>query len=152
MRRGARANCIGPGEEEVTKMARKPIRGHQELEVYQLAFRAAMRLFAVSKGFPREERDSLTDQIRRSSRSVCTNLAEAWRKHRYEGAFLLKLSDAEAEAAETETWLEFAVACQYLDADANEELRDTYDHIMGILVKIIANPSPWLLPRTKARD
>jgi four helix bundle protein len=79
-------------------------------------------------------------------------LAEAWRKRRYEGAFLLKLSDAEAEAAETETWLEFAAAYQYLDTDATDELRDTYDHIMGILVKIIANPSPWLLPTMKARD
>lgn len=133
-------------------MGRKPIQSHRELEVYQLAFRAAMQIFRVSKGFPKDERYSLTDQIRRSSRSVCTNLAEAWRKRRYEGAFLLKLSDAETEAAETDTWLEFAAECQYLDADTNHEMRDIYDHIMGILVKIIGNPSPWLLPATKARD
>ena len=82
-------------------MSRKPIKTHQELEVYQLAFDVAMRIFVESKKFPVEERYSLTDQIRRSSRSVCANLAEAWRKRRYEAAFLAKLSDSEAEAAET---------------------------------------------------
>jgi len=77
------------------------IQGHQELDVYRLAFEAAMRIFELTKGFPREERYSLVDQIRRSSRSVCANIAEAWRKRRYEGAFVSKLSDAESEAAET---------------------------------------------------
>jgi four helix bundle protein len=81
-------------------MSRKLIQSHRELEVYQLAFETAMRVFELSKSFTKEERYSLTDQIRRSSRSVCANLAEAWRKRRYEGAFLLKLNDAEAEAAE----------------------------------------------------
>ena len=90
-------------------MKRKPIRSHRELEVYQLAFEVAMGIFELTKGFPPEERYSLTDQIRRSSRSVCANLAEAWRKRRYEGACLAKLSDSEAEAAETQTWIEFAV-------------------------------------------
>ena len=101
-------------------MERPRIQDHQELEVYRMAFEAAMRIFEVSKGFPREERYSLTDQIRRSSRSVCANLAEAWRKRRYEGAFLAKLSDAEAEAAETQTWLDFAVKCSYLDSDTRD--------------------------------
>jgi four helix bundle protein len=124
---------------------RPRIQDHQELEVYRMAFEAAMRIFEVSKGFPREERYSLTDQIRRSSRSVCANLAEAWRKRRYEGAFLAKLSDAEAEAAETQTWLDFAVKCSYLDTDTRDEMRQTYDHILGKLVNMIRDPSSWLI-------
>ena len=81
---------------------------HQDLEVYQLAFAAAMEIFELSKKFPVEERYSLTDQIRRSSRSVCANLAEAWRKRRYKAAFIAKLSDCESEAAETQVWIEFS--------------------------------------------
>jgi len=81
------------------------IQGHRELDVYRLAFDAAMRIFTLTKAFPREESYSLVDQIRRSFRSVCANIAEAWRKRRYEGAFVSKLSDAEAEAAETQVWL-----------------------------------------------
>lgn len=88
---------------------------HTELEVYKKAFDAATDLYHISKSFPKEETYSLTDQIRRSSRSVCANLAEAWRKRRYEAAFIAKLSDAECEAAETQVWLEFAVKCGYLD-------------------------------------
>jgi four helix bundle protein len=132
-------------------MNRKPIQSHRESEVYQLTFEAAMQLFDLSKGFPAEERYSLTDQMRRSSRSVCANLAEAWRKRRYEGAFLLKLSDSEAEAAETQTWLEFAVKCNYLDADTGRELCRTYDHILGKLVIMISNLSPWLIRRAEGR-
>ena len=130
-------------------MAGKLIRTHRDLEVYQLAFRLAMEIFRESKAFPVEERYSLTDQIRRSSRSVCANLAEAWRKRRYEGAFLLKLSDSEAEAAESQTWLEFAVKCGYLKPDVGRELYQTYDHILGKLVNMISNPSPWLMLKTK---
>jgi four helix bundle protein len=84
------------------------IRSHCELDVYRNAFDAAMEIFHASKAFPKEETYSLTDQMRRSSRSVCANLAEAWRKRRYEAAFISKLCDAEAEAAETQVWLEFA--------------------------------------------
>ena len=89
-------------------MDRVPIKSHEGLEVYQIAFGAAMEIFECSKKFPVEERYSLTDQIRRSSRSVCANLAEAWRKRRYEAAFVAKLNDCESEAAETQTWLKFA--------------------------------------------
>ncbi|NET73527.1 MAG: four helix bundle protein [Sphaerospermopsis sp. SIO1G2] len=103
-------------------MSRKAIKNHQELEVFQLAFNTAMQIFAESKKFPVEERYSLTDQIRRSSRSVCANLAEAWRKRRYEAAFIAKLSDSEAEAAETQTWLEFAVKCNYLTPETGRVL------------------------------
>lgn len=126
-------------------MKRRPIRSHVELEVYQMGFDAAMQVYEVSKRFPREERYSLTDQIRRSSRSVCANLAEAWRKRRYEGAFVHKLSDSEAEAAETQTWLEFAVRCEYLDADTGRTLYRAYDQILGKLVMMIDKPNPWLL-------
>ena len=116
-----------------------------------MAFQAAMRVFEVSKGFPHEERYSLTDQIRRSSRAVCANLAEAWRKRRYEAAFIAKLSDAEAEAAETQTWLEFAVGCGYFAPEATRELYDSYNHVLGKLVTMINNPTPWLLPSNKLK-
>jgi four helix bundle protein len=131
-------------------MRRKLVQSHRELEVYQRAFDATMRVFELSKKFPAEERYSLTDQIRRSSRSICANLAEAWRKRRYEGAFVLKLNDAEAEAAETQTWLELAVRCGYLDRAAASELYQDYDHILGKLVTMIGNPSPWLLETRRA--
>ena len=123
------------------------IRSHEELEVYQRAFEAARQVFNLSKTFPVEERYSLTDQVRRSSRSVCANLAEAWRKRRYEAAFVSKLSDSEAEAAETQTWLRFARECGYVDGPAPDDLVDNYDQIIGKLVTMIANPSPWLMKR-----
>ena len=115
--------------------------------MYKLAAEAAMRIFEVSKRFPREEVYSLTDQMRRSSRSVCANIAEAWRKRRYEASFVNKLNDAEAEAAETQTWLRFAVDCGYLVPETGDELFQTYDHIIGKLVNMIINPSPWILRR-----
>ncbi len=124
------------------------IQSHEELEVYKLAFEAAMRIFELSKSFPPEERFSLTDQIRRASRSVCTNIAEAWRKRRYEAAFVSKLNDAEGEAAETQVWLRFSIACGYLTEDVSNELYQTYDHIIGKLVNMIINPQPWLMLRS----
>jgi four helix bundle protein len=105
------------------------IKTHRDLNVYQMAFEAAMRIFELTKSFPKEETYSLTDQIRRSSRSVCSNIAEAWRKRRYEAAFVSKLNDAEAEAAETQTWLEFSGRCNYRDAAVGRELYTTYDNI-----------------------
>ena len=110
------------------------IRGHEELEVYQIAFERAMQIFELSKRFPIEERYSLTDQMRRSSRSVCANLAEAWRKRRYRAAFIAKLSDSEAEAAETQTWINFAVKCGYLNEGIGVELVSSYNSILGKLV------------------
>ena len=125
------------------------IQSHEELDVYRLAFEVAMRIFELSKGFPREETYSLTDQIRRSSRSVCSNIAEAWRKRRYEASFVNKLNDAEAEAAETQTWIRFAVDCGYLAPEIGTELHQAYDHIIGKLVNMIINPSPWILQKNK---
>jgi four helix bundle protein len=119
---------------------------HQDLEVYKKAFDAAMRIFELSKSFPKEETYSLTDQIRRSSRSVCANMAEAWRKRRYEAAFISKLSDAEGESAETQTWLEFAVRCEYLEKETGRELYKTYDEIISMLVSMISRPHLWVLP------
>jgi four helix bundle protein len=130
-------------------MNQKLIQTHRDLEVYQLAFDAAMRIFELTKQFPKEGRYSLTDQIRRSSRSVCANLAEAWRKRRYAGAFVLKLNDSEAEACETQTWIEFADKCDYLDASVGRELYRVYDNVLGKLVNMIAQPSPWLMPVRK---
>ncbi len=126
-----------------------PIESHDELDVYRLAFEAAMRIYEVTKEFPREEAYSLTDQTRRSSRSVCSNIAEAWRKRRYEAAFVSKLNDAEAEAAETQTWLRFANECNYLTNEVSNELHKTYDHIIGKLVRMISNPAPWILSRDR---
>lgn len=128
-------------------MAKEAIKSHEDLEVYQMSFNAAMKIFELSKKFPVEERYSLTDQIRRSSRSVCANLAEAWRKRRYEAAFIAKLNDCESEAAETQTWIKFAVKCGYLDVEIGREIYGTYNRILGMLVTIITNPSPWLLKR-----
>ena len=121
------------------------IRHFRELEVYQLAMDSAMQIFEVSKRFPPEEKYSLTDQIRRSSRSVCTNIAEAWRKRRYPNAFVSKLSDADAEAAETQVWLEYAVKCSHLDQSFVDKLDNTYNHIMGKLVKMLTHPEQWAI-------
>ena len=117
---------------------------HTQLDVYRKAFEEAMRVFEYSKKFPKEETYSLTDQVRRSSRSVCANIAEAWRKRRYEAAFLCKLSDAETESAETQVWIEFAVRCDYLERKTGATLFQTYDEIIRILVSMITNPKPWL--------
>ena len=119
------------------------IRSHRELDVYQMAFESAMRIFEISKSFPVEERYSLTDQIRRSSRSVCANVTEAFRKRKYQKAFISKLSDAEGEAAETQTWLDFCVKCRYIDQETYERLNTDYDFIIGKLVNMARFPEKW---------
>lgn len=120
---------------------------HRDLEVYQMGFDAAMQIFQLTKGFPKEEIYALTDQVRRSSRSVCSSVAEAWRKRRYRAAFISKLNDAEAEAAETQVWLEFSVKCGYLDATIGHDLEASYDIILGKLVTMILRPEQWILER-----
>lgn len=121
------------------------IEHHRELLVYQRAFEAATEIFELSRAFPREETYALTDQIRRSSRSVCANLAEAWRKRRYMAAFISKLSDAEAEAAETQVWLEFAVKCGYMPRDTAATLYETYTGILKTIVGMITHPQTWVI-------
>lgn len=133
-------------EEEASAVRRGGlVRRHTDLEVYKLAFAAAMRIFEVTRSFPAEERYSLVDQIRRSSRSVCANLAEGWRKRRYELAFVSKLGDSEGEAAETQTWLQFAAECGYLPRETAKEIYCEYDKILSMLIQMITNAKKWTL-------
>jgi four helix bundle protein len=122
------------------------IQKHTELDVYKKAFAVAMEIFHASKVFPEEETYSLTDQVRRSSRAVCANLAEPWRKRRYDAAFIAKLSDCESEAAETQVWLQFAVECGYIDRDHAVSFYMTYEEILRMLVAMIADSQSWLIP------
>ncbi len=124
----------------------KLVQSHTELDSYRKAFESAMQLFEHSKRFPKEETYSLTDQVRRSSRSVCANLAEAWRRRRYRAAFINKLNECEGEAAETQTWIEFAVRCGYLDRELGKTLYQEYEEVLRLLVAMLCNPDPWLLP------
>lgn len=121
------------------------IKTQRDLRVYQLSFSAGMEVFELTKSFPPEEKYSLTDQIRRSSRSVSGNLAEAWRKRRYEKAFISKLNDCEGEAAETQVWLEYALACEYITKETFDILYEKYDNILGMLVNMSINPDKWTL-------
>jgi four helix bundle protein len=125
--------------------AQRKVRTHRDLDVYQRAFAAAMEIFELSKQFPKEETYSLTDQVRRSSRSVCANLAEAWRKRRYAAAFVSKLSDAETEAAETQVWIEFAVKCGYWDRVMGASLYKSYHNIIRTIVGMINHPETWII-------
>src|SRR2546422_5945562 len=124
------------------------IRYHWQLDVYKLSVEAGMAIFAETKQYPREEMYSLTDQIRRSSRSVSGQIAEGWRKRKYEASFVSKLNDAEGEAAETQSWIEYAVKCGYMERGVGRELHRSYDRILGKLVKMGNNPGPWLLQKT----
>ena len=124
-----------------------PIKSYEELRVYQVAFESAMEIYWLSRSWPSQEKFSLIDQIRRSSGSVCGNMAEAWRKRRYPAHFASKLSDSDSEAAETEVWLNFALECGYLDQNTYAALRDKYNHIGGMLTKMIDNPSQWCNPK-----
>jgi len=123
----------------------KKIISHCDLEVFQKAFAVAMELFEISKSYPKEERYSLTDQMRKASRSVCANLAEAWRKRRYEGAFISKLSDAEGESAESQVWIQFSVKCGYLDRETGARIYTIYDDILRTIVGMINHPETWTL-------
>ena len=124
------------------------IQFHWQLDAYRLSVEAAMEIFEKSKLFPSEEKYSLTDQIRRSSRSVSAQIAEGWRKRKYEASFVNKLNEAEGEAAETQSWLEYAVKCAYLQRAEGEKLHKQYDHVIGKLVTMGNNPEPWLLRKT----
>ena len=125
--------------------AAKPIRHFRDLDVYQNALATGLRVYELSKKFPVEERYALTDQIRRSSRSACANIAEAWRKRRYEAAFVSKLSDSETEAAETQVHAEFAFHHGYLSREEFLKVDDAYEKIIGQLVKMIDQPQKWLI-------
>lgn len=121
------------------------IKSHKELIVYQLAFKVSMEIFHITKKFPKEEIYALTSQIRRSSRSVCANIAEAFRKRRYEKAFISKLSDAEGEAAETQVWLDYSFECGYLPGPICQNLFTEYEKTIGMLVNMMNHPEKWSL-------
>jgi four helix bundle protein len=112
---------------------KRELRHFRDLEVYQKAFRTAMHIYQITKGFPAEERYSLVDQIRRSSRAVCSNLAEAWRKRKYIAVFKNKLTDSMQEASETQSWLEFCVACNYIEKALFDELDNEYEGIIAMI-------------------
>ena len=121
------------------------LHGHNDLKVYQLAYKLAMQIFQHSKSFPQEERYSLTDQIRRSSRSVCANIAEGFRKRRYPGMFVSKLADADAEATETQVWVDVARDCGYLPEERHREFIAGYEEIGRMLGSMIAHPEKFKL-------
>lgn len=118
----------------------KVLRSHKELDVYQLAFTTSMEIFVITKTLPKDEVFSLSSQIRRSSRSVSANIAEAFRKRRYEKAFVLKLSDSEAEAAETQVWIDYLLSCEYIKEDVHDRLFIAYENILGKLVNMMLHP------------
>lgn len=119
------------------------IRSHKELDTYKMAFDVSMQIFKLTQHFPKEELYSLTDQIRRSSRSVCSNLAEAFRKRRYPKSFVAKLSDSEGEAAETQVWLDYALECKYIEKEIYDNLYLKYNNILGKLVNMSLHPEKW---------
>jgi four helix bundle protein len=136
---------IGVGGGKMNQ-SRRPgrINSAKDLEVYQLAYELAMEIFEISKKWPKEERYSLTDQIRRSSRSVCGNLREAWAKRRYEAHFVSKLSDCDGENAETDSWLDFAKDCEYISTDQHQGLVTKCKSVGSMLGSMMKNPDPFI--------
>jgi four helix bundle protein len=122
---------------------KKSIRHFRDLEVYRRAFDAAMQIFEVTKKFPPEERFSMVDQIRRSSRSVCANLAEGWRKRRYSAVFKNKITDSMQEASETQCWLEFCLACRYIKQDVFDKLDNEYEQLIAMLNSMEMNAAKF---------
>jgi four helix bundle protein len=120
-------------------------KSYKELDVYSGAMDAAMEIFQITKKFPKEETYSLVDQIRRSSRSVCSNIGEAWRKRRYKAAFIAKLNDAETEAGETQIWLEFAFRCEYIDEMIRNKVDEKYDSIIAKIIMMINTADKWII-------
>jgi len=121
------------------------IRSAKDLKVYKKAYALAMEIYQISKSWPSEERYSLTDQIRRASRSVCSNLREAWAKRRYEAHFISKLADSDGENSETDTWLDFALDCEYLDPSDHLRLTAECKQIGSMLGSMLKKPKPFLL-------
>lgn len=119
------------------------IKFHQDLKVFQKSFDVAMLIFELSKRFPKEETYSLTDQIRCSSRSVSANISEAWGRRKYEKSFVAKLTDSEGEARETQTWLQFSLACNYINEEQFDKLNNQYNEIIGMLVVMMNQSEKW---------
>jgi four helix bundle protein len=125
----------------------KEYRGYRDLKVYQLAYKLAMEIFEITKAFPAVEKYALTDQIRRSSRSVPANIVEAWYKRRYPRMFVSKLIDAQGEAGETEVWLHFSLDFGYLNKDKHDCFIDGYNEVHRMLYGMTENPEKF---RTRA--
>jgi four helix bundle protein len=123
------------------------IKSHRDLRVYKLAFDLANQIYKLTKKFPTIEKYSLTDQIRRSSRSVAANIAEAFRMRRYPAAFVSKLNQSEGEAAETQVWLEFSFACEYVPPQQWDELFNQYEQLICMIINMINNPDKWKIQR-----
>ena len=119
------------------------IKFHQDLKVFQKSVEFAMIIFELTKSFPKEELYSLTDQIRRSSRSVSANISEAWGKRKYEKSFVAKLTDSEGEARETQTWLLYAWKCKYINEEQFISLNKQYNQIIGMLVSMMSQSGKW---------
>lgn len=125
-------------------MAYQELKGHRDLKVYQLAYKLAMEIFDESKSFPKEEKYSLTDQIRRSSRSVVANIAEGFRKRQYPKMFLSKLADADGESTETQVWLDFSRDCEYLSLERHAELLKGYEEVGKMLGAMMSMPEKFM--------
>jgi four helix bundle protein len=119
------------------------IESFKDLIVYQKAYKLAMEIFEISKSFPKEEKYSLTDQIRRSSRSVTSCISEAWARRRYEKSFISKLIDSLGEEFETDTWLDYSHDCKYINEDDHTRLRNEYQEVKKMLISMINNPDKW---------
>ena len=127
------------------------MRGHRDLRVYQLAYKLAMDVFKESRAFPKEERYSLTDQIRRSSRSIAANIAEGFRKRQYPNMFVSKLADADAEATETQVWLDFALDCGYMSQERHDEFVIRYEEVGRMLGGMMAEPEKFKRQKAVSR-
>ncbi len=122
-------------------------RGYKDLKVFQLSYKLAIDIFQITKGFPKEEKYSLTDQIRRSSRSVAANIAEAWKKRIYPKMFVSKIIDAAGEAGETEVWLDIARDAGYLSVEEHRELSEGYDEVNRMLFAMTERPEKFCIKR-----
>jgi len=117
--------------------------GFRELLAYQKGFQLAMEIFEISKTFPKEEKYSLTDQIRRSSRSVCANIGEGYRKRQYPAHFISKLSDSDMENTETQVWLDFSLSCEYFSQQVHQQLTEKSEEVGKLLSYMIQNPEKF---------
>jgi four helix bundle protein len=124
-------------------MGKEGYRGYRDLKVYQLSYALALEIHEITKRYPKEEKYSLTDQIRRSSRSVPANLAEGWKKRKYQKMFVSKLIDAAGEAGETEVWLDFSKDFGYIDSDKYDDLIKRYDEVNRMLYGMIDKPEKF---------
>jgi four helix bundle protein len=119
------------------------VNSFRDLIVYQKAYKLAMEIFEISKGFPKEEKYSLTDQMRRSSRSVTSNLAEAWARKKYPKAFVNKLTDSLGEEYETEVWLDYSRDCSYITISSHSNFINRYDEVRKMLISMLTHPEKW---------